>query len=58
MSTRLEKVLGNPRMVCLAIALVLVAGLGALQNLPRIEDPYMTNRHATVLVQFLSLIHI
>ena len=32
MSTRLEKVLGNPRMVALAIALVLVAGLGALQN--------------------------
>ncbi len=52
MSSRLEKVLGNPRMVALAIALVLVAGLGALQNLPRIEDPYMTNRHATVLVQF------
>ncbi len=52
MSTRLEKVLGNPRMVALAIALVLVAGLGALQNLPRIEDPYMTSRHATVLVQF------
>jgi multidrug efflux pump len=52
MSTRLEKVLGNPRMVALAIALVLVAGLGALQNLPRIEDPYMTNRHGTVLVQF------
>ncbi len=52
MSTRLEKILGNPRIVCLAIALVLVAGLGALQTLPRIEDPFMTNRHATVLVQF------
>ena len=48
----MEKVLGNPRIVCLAIALILVAGLGALQNLPRIEDPNMSNRHATVVTRF------
>lgn len=52
MSRPLEKLLGNPRIVTLIIALVLVAGLGALQNLPRIEDPFMTNRHATVVVHF------
>ena len=48
----MEKLLGNPRIVCLAIALILVAGLGALQNLPRIEDPKMSNRHATVVTHF------
>jgi multidrug efflux pump len=50
----MEKVLGNPRIVCLAIALILVAGLGALQSLPRIEDPKMSNRHATVVTHFLG----
>ncbi len=48
----MEKLLGNPRILCLAIALILVSGLGALQNLPRIEDPKMSNRHATVVTQF------
>ncbi len=48
----MEKFLGNPRVVCLAIALILVSGLGALQNLPRIEDPKMSNRHATVVAHF------
>lgn len=48
----MEKLLGNPRILCLAIALILVSGLGALQNLPRIEDPLMSNRHATVVTHF------
>lgn len=48
----MEKILGNPRIVCLAIVLILVSGLGALQSLPRIEDPKMSNRHATIVTRF------
>lgn len=48
----IERILANPRVVALATALILVAGLGALQSLPRIEDPHMSNRHATVVTRF------
>ena len=42
----------NPRMLVLGIALLLVAGFGALQSLPRTEDPFISNRHASVITAF------
>ena len=42
----------NGRIVSLAIALLIVAGLGALSNLPRTEDPRITNRIASIVTQF------
>ncbi|MGF1529389.1 MAG: efflux RND transporter permease subunit [Candidatus Competibacterales bacterium] len=42
----------NPRLLALAIALVVVAGLAALAVLPRTEDPRIRNRVATVLTPF------
>ncbi|MBL4941027.1 MAG: efflux RND transporter permease subunit [Colwellia sp.] len=41
----------NGRLMSLAIILLIVAGLGALSTMPRMEDPIMQNRHATVLTQ-------
>ncbi len=48
----MERFLTNPRVVVLAIALIVVAGLGAIKTLPRIEDPRITNRHAIVIAHF------
>ena len=39
----------NRHLLVLAIAIILVAGLSALLNLPRIEDPRITNRNPTIL---------
>jgi multidrug efflux pump len=47
-----QKLLNNPRLVGLAFALILVAGLAAIASLPRTEDPYLTNRHAMVMTAF------
>jgi len=47
-----QKLLNNPRMVALAFALIVVAGLAAIASLPRMEDPHMTNRHALVVTMF------
>lgn len=47
-----QKLLNNPRMVALAFALIVVAGLAAIASLPRMEDPHMTNRHAMVITTF------
>lgn len=41
----------NPRLLIVFIALLLVAGLGALSTLPRAEDPRIANRAATVIVE-------
>jgi multidrug efflux pump subunit AcrB len=41
----------NGRLMSLAIILLIVTGLGALSTMPRMEDPRMINRHATVLTQ-------
>ena len=41
----------NGRLMSLAIILLIVSGLGALSTMPRMEDPIMQNRHATVLTQ-------
>ncbi len=42
----------NARLSALIIALILVAGLGALNNLPRAEDPTVTNRFASVVTHY------
>ncbi|MEO1237111.1 MAG: efflux RND transporter permease subunit [Planctomycetota bacterium] len=41
----------NPRLLIVFIALLVVAGLGALSTLPRAEDPRIPNTAATVIVQ-------
>lgn len=42
----------NPRLLLLASALLIVAGLAALATLPTTEDPRVLNRIATVLTPF------
>ncbi|WP_153914381.1 efflux RND transporter permease subunit [Shewanella sp. TC10] len=42
----------NGRLASLMIALLLVAGLGAISSLPRTEDPTITNRFASVVTQY------
>jgi len=39
----------NGRLMSLAIILLIVSGLAALSTIPRMEDPRMQNRHASVL---------
>ena len=41
----------NGRLMSLAIILLIVSGLGALSTMPRMEDPLMENRHASVLTR-------
>jgi len=41
----------NGRLMSLAIILLIVSGLGALSTMPRMEDPRMTNRHASILTR-------
>lgn len=48
----MSRALSNPRYIGLAIALIIVAGLVALKNLPRLEDPHFANRAAIVVVPF------
>lgn len=42
----------NPRLLLLTVALVAVAGLSALQVLPRAEDPELVSRNAVVTARF------
>ncbi|MGL5358620.1 MAG: efflux RND transporter permease subunit, partial [Shewanella sp.] len=42
----------NGRLVSLVIALLIVAGLGALSSLPRMEDPEVTNRFASIVTPY------
>ncbi|MGL4223222.1 MAG: efflux RND transporter permease subunit, partial [Shewanella sp.] len=42
----------NGRLVSLVIALLLVAGFGAMSSLPRTEDPHITNRFASVITPY------
>ncbi|MBY5922059.1 efflux RND transporter permease subunit [Ferrimonas balearica] len=42
----------NPRLMLLMIALILVVGLGALNQLARTEDPHITNRFAAVITAY------
>jgi multidrug efflux pump len=49
MTTPALRLLHNPHLLVLAIALALLAGVSAWQSLPRIEDPHITPRNAAVL---------
>lgn len=42
----------NGRLVSLVIALLIVAGFGAISSLPRMEDPHITNRFASVITAY------
>lgn len=42
----------NPRLVALIVAVLLVAGLAAINSLPMSEDPYITGRHATIITAY------
>ncbi|MFV7784328.1 efflux RND transporter permease subunit [Shewanella marisflavi] len=42
----------NGRLASLVIALLIVAGLGAINSLPRMEDPSITNRFASVVTHY------
>ncbi|WP_394128850.1 efflux RND transporter permease subunit [Shewanella maritima] len=44
--------LENGRLTSLVIALLIVAGLGAISSLPRTEDPHITNRFASVITHY------
>jgi multidrug efflux pump len=46
MTTPALRLLHNPHLLVLAIALALLAGVSAWQSLPRIEDPHITARNA------------
>jgi multidrug efflux pump subunit AcrB len=48
----LHRAIKNPRLLALACALLIVAGLAALASLPTTEDPRVLNRWATVLTPF------
>ena len=48
----LARVIENPRLIALACALLVVAGLASLAALPTTEDPRVLNRVATVLAPF------
>lgn len=48
----LARVIENPRLIALACALLVVAGLASLAALPTTEDPRVLNRVATVLTPF------
>ncbi|MBB1268118.1 efflux RND transporter permease subunit [Shewanella sp. SR44-3] len=42
----------NGRLASLFIALLIVAGLGAISSLPRTEDPHLTNRFSSVVTLY------
>lgn len=42
----------NGRLISLMIALLIVAGFGAISSLPRMEDPEITNRFASVITHY------
>lgn len=48
----IKKLIENNRLSSLIIGLLLVAGFGALHSLPRLEDPHVVNRFATVITHF------
>jgi multidrug efflux pump len=48
----MRNILGNTRLLILAVALLVVSGLSALSALPRAEDPIIKNRIASVVTHF------
>ncbi len=47
-----KTLVGNGRMMSLIIAVIIVSGLGALNALPRTEDPRISNRTSFILTPF------
>ena len=45
-------IINNTRLLILAVALLVVSGLSALNTLPRAEDPIIKNRHASVITHY------
>ncbi len=45
-------IISNTRLLVLAVALLIVSGLSAINTLPRAEDPVIHNRHASVITHF------
>ena len=41
----------NRHLLLLAIGAILIAGISAYMTLPRLEDPRITNRYATVVTR-------
>ena len=41
-----------PRLVILILMLIMAAGAAALQSMPRLEDPHLEGRFATVITRF------
>ena len=48
----IERLLFNRRLLVMAVGLLIVSGLAAIQTLPRLEDPRITARNARVLTTF------
>ncbi|MDO6542867.1 efflux RND transporter permease subunit [Photobacterium sanguinicancri] len=46
------RIISNTRLLVLAVALLVVSGLSALNTLPRAEDPIIKNRHASVVTHY------
>ncbi len=49
---KIQELLRNSRTLTLFTALLIVAGLSALQSLPRAEDPIITNRNAAIITSY------
>ncbi|CAG20525.1 Hypothetical protein PBPRA2127 [Photobacterium profundum SS9] len=48
----MKHILGNTRLLILAVALLIVSGLSALSALPRAEDPIIKNRIGSVVTHY------
>ncbi|MCG9697193.1 efflux RND transporter permease subunit [Shewanella sp. Isolate11] len=48
----IKALIENARLTSLVIALLIVAGFGAISSLPRMEDPSITNRFASVITHY------
>ncbi|MCL1125059.1 efflux RND transporter permease subunit [Shewanella surugensis] len=48
----IKAIVENGRLLSLMIALIIVAGLGAISSLPRMEDPIITNRFSSVITHY------
>ena len=48
----MKAIIGNTRLLVLAVALLIVSGLSSMSSLPRAEDPIIKNRVAVVATHF------
>ncbi|OLQ81150.1 acriflavin resistance protein [Photobacterium proteolyticum] len=49
---KINHIISNTRLLVLAVALLIVSGLSAINTLPRAEDPVIHNRFASVITHF------